>query len=217
MHNHRALRIMSNYQPQTSTLNNAPNSSSSQWKHIQINHKGLIRRNMKLGSNEFKVCRFRYLYLNWVVVLLTKLNVHQKWTISRNICYKWYLNVTKQFFDNILSITKANSLILSFHYSKKVEVYQMFVRPLLKKICHLFYFFLYNSDLSFFFSETPLSLAVCLKSKSSKMVISLVNGGAIVDFRNKLDGSTALHRTVAKSNIESLQTLLDLGKVFTFF
>ena len=46
------------------------------------------------------------------------------------------------------------------------------------------------------------------------MVISLVNGGAIVDFRNKLDGSTALHRTVAKSNIESLQTLLDLGKVF---
>ena len=92
----------------------------------------------------------------------------------------------------------------------------MFVRLLLKKICHLFYFFFYNSDLSFFFSETPLSLAVCLKSKSSKMVISLVNGGAIVDFRNKLDGSTALHRTVAKSNIESLQTLLDLGKVFFF-
>ena len=49
------------------------------------------------------------------------------------------------------------------------------------------------------------------------MVISLVNGGAIVDFRNKLDGSTALHRTVAKSNIESLQTLLDLGKIFFFF
>ena len=92
----------------------------------------------------------------------------------------------------------------------------MFVRPLLKKICHLFYFF-YTILTYHFFSETPLSLAVCLKSKSSKMVISLVNGGAIVDFRNKLDGSTALHRTVAKSNIESLQTLLDLGKVFTFF
>ena len=62
-----------------------------------------------------------------------------------------------------------------------------------------------------FFTETPLSLAVGLKSKSSKMCMSLVNGGAIVDFRNKLDGSTALHRTVSKSNIEALQTLLDLG------
>ena len=61
------------------------------------------------------------------------------------------------------------------------------------------------------FSETPLSLAVNVKSKSSKMLIALVNGGAIVDFRNKTDGSTALHRTVAKSNIEALQTLLDLG------
>ena len=46
------------------------------------------------------------------------------------------------------------------------------------------------------------------------MCMSLVNGGAIVDFRNKLDGSTALHRTVAKSNIEALQTLLDLGKLY---
>ena len=64
---------------------------------------------------------------------------------------------------------------------------------------------------SFFFPETPLSLAVNVKSKSSKMLIALVNGGAIVDFRNKTDGSTALHRTVAKSNIEALQTLLDLG------
>ena len=62
-----------------------------------------------------------------------------------------------------------------------------------------------------YFSETPLSLAVNVKSKSSKMLIALVNGGAIVDFRNKTDGSTALHRTVAKSNIEALQTLLDLG------
>ena len=62
-----------------------------------------------------------------------------------------------------------------------------------------------------FFPETPLSLAVNVKSKSSKMLIALVNGGAIVDFRNKTDGSTALHRTVAKSNIEALQTLLDLG------
>ena len=93
----------------------------------------------------------------------------------------------------------------------------MFVRLLLKKnLSSVLLFFFTILTYHFFFSETPLSLAVCLKSKSSKMVISLVNGGAIVDFRNKLDGSTALHRTVAKSNIESLQTLLDLGKVFFF-
>ena len=136
--------------------------------------------------------------------------------MKENICYKWYLKVTKQFFDNILSITKANSLIFPFHYSKKERYIRCLSGSCWKKsvICSTFFF--YNSDLSFFFSETPLSLAVCLKSKSSKMVISLVNGGAIVDFRNKLDGSTALHRTVAKSNIESLQTLLDLGKVFFF-
>ena len=124
--------------------------------------------------------------------------------------------MTKQFFDNILSITKANSLIFPFHYSKKERYIRCLSGSCWKKNLSSVLLFFYNSDLSFFFSETPLSLAVCLKSKSSKMVISLVNGGAIVDFRNKLDGSTALHRTVAKSNIESLQTLLDLGKVFFF-
>ena len=143
----------------------------------------------------------------------------KKWAISRNernICYKWYLKVTKQFFDNILSMTKANSLIFPFHYSKKERYIRCLSGSCWKKyvICSTFFFTILTYH--FFFSETPLSLAVCLKSKSSKMVISLVNGGAIVDFRNKLDGSTALHRTVAKSNIESLQTLLDLGKVFFF-
>ena len=44
------------------------------------------------------------------------------------------------------------------------------------------------------------------------MVFSaLVNGGAIVDFRHKNDGSTAMHRAVTKNSIEGLQTLLDLG------
>jgi SH3/ankyrin repeat-containing protein len=62
--------------------------------------------------------------------------------------------------------------------------------------------------------ETPLSLAVGLKSSRtacSKMLIALVNGGGIVDFRNRADGSTAVHKAVIKNNIEALQTLLDLG------
>ena len=42
------------------------------------------------------------------------------------------------------------------------------------------------------------------------MLISLVNGGSIVDYRTK-DGSTAMHRAVAKNNAESIRTLLDLG------
>jgi SH3/ankyrin repeat-containing protein len=43
------------------------------------------------------------------------------------------------------------------------------------------------------------------------MLIALVNGGGIVDFRNRADGSTAVHKAVIKNNIEALQTLLDLG------
>ena len=42
------------------------------------------------------------------------------------------------------------------------------------------------------------------------MLIALVNGGAIVDYRTK-DGSTAIHKSVAKNNSEALRTLLDLG------
>ena len=40
--------------------------------------------------------------------------------------------------------------------------------------------------------------------------MALVNGGAIVDFRTR-DGSTAVHRAVARNNPEALRTLLDLG------
>ena len=56
--------------------------------------------------------------------------------------------------------------------------------------------------MSFFITETPLSLAVGIKKNSSKMLITLVNGGAIVDFRSKTDGSTAMHRAVTKNSIE---------------
>merc|ERR1719186_1228143 len=42
------------------------------------------------------------------------------------------------------------------------------------------------------------------------MVMALVNGGAILDFRTK-DGSTAMHRAVATNNIEAVRTMLELG------
>jgi len=47
-------------------------------------------------------------------------------------------------------------------------------------------------------------LAAGLKVKPSRVLIALVNGGAIVDFRAK-DGSTALHKAVMKNNLESLR------------
>ena len=42
------------------------------------------------------------------------------------------------------------------------------------------------------------------------MVMALVNGGAILDFRTK-DGSTAMHRAVGTNNIEAVRTMLELG------
>ena len=51
----------------------------------------------------------------------------------------------------------------------------------------------------FTISETPLSLAVGIKKNPSKMLITIVNGGGIVDFRSKTDGSTAMHRAVTKN------------------
>lgn len=57
--------------------------------------------------------------------------------------------------------------------------------------------------------ETPLTLAAGLKSPN-KVIIALVNGGALLDYRTK-DGRTALHRAVEKNNLEALKTLLDLG------
>ncbi|CAB4064249.1 SHANK [Lepeophtheirus salmonis] len=58
--------------------------------------------------------------------------------------------------------------------------------------------------------ETPLCLAAGIKGKTSRLIIALINGGAILDFRTK-DGTTALHRAVTKNNSESVKTLLDLG------
>ena len=42
------------------------------------------------------------------------------------------------------------------------------------------------------------------------MVMALVNGGAILDFRTK-DGSTAMHRAVTTNNVETVRTMLELG------
>ena len=56
-------------------------------------------------------------------------------------------------------------------------------------------------------------MASGLKQKPARMLISLVNGGAIVDFRTK-DGSTALHRAVVRNNAESLR--LDFLEKNTF-
>lgn len=54
-----------------------------------------------------------------------------------------------------------------------------------------------------------MTIATAIK-KPAKVLIALVNGGAILDYRTK-DGSTALHRAVEKQNLEALQTLLELG------
>lgn len=59
------------------------------------------------------------------------------------------------------------------------------------------------------FSESPLTLATGIK-KPSKVLMALVNGGAILDYRTK-DGSTALHRAVEHRSLEALKTLLELG------
>ncbi|XP_034245824.1 protein shank isoform X3 [Thrips palmi] len=57
--------------------------------------------------------------------------------------------------------------------------------------------------------ETPLTLAVAIK-KPGKVLMALVNGGAILDYRTR-DGSTAMHRAVEKGSLEALSTLLELG------
>ncbi|KAM3968326.1 SH3 and multiple ankyrin repeat domains protein 2 [Aphomia sociella] len=57
--------------------------------------------------------------------------------------------------------------------------------------------------------ETPLTIAACLKSPG-KVLIALVNGGALLDYRTK-DGSTAMHRAVEKNSLEAVKTLLELG------
>lgn len=57
--------------------------------------------------------------------------------------------------------------------------------------------------------ETPLTFASTLK-KSASVIIALVNGGAILDYRTK-DGLTAMHRAVERNNLEAVKTLLELG------
>ena len=65
-------------------------------------------------------------------------------------------------------------------------------------------------DLIGFISETPLSLISGIRSRPSRMVMALVNGGAILDFRTR-DGSTAMHRAVTTNNLETVRTMLELG------
>ncbi|KAI4475796.1 hypothetical protein M0804_014077 [Polistes exclamans] len=57
--------------------------------------------------------------------------------------------------------------------------------------------------------ETPLTLATGLK-KPSKVIIALVNGGALLDYRTK-EGLTAMHRAVERNSLEAVKTLLELG------
>ena len=64
--------------------------------------------------------------------------------------------------------------------------------------------------------DTPLtSASTCQSSTTSavqRIIVCLVNGGALLDFRTK-DGRTALHCAVQKSNYVALKTLLDLGNI----
>ncbi|XP_039955775.1 uncharacterized protein LOC120771707 isoform X1 [Bactrocera tryoni] len=57
--------------------------------------------------------------------------------------------------------------------------------------------------------ETPLTVATGAK-KPNKLLIALVNGGALLDYRTK-DGTTALHKAVEKDSLEAVTTLLELG------
>lgn len=50
--------------------------------------------------------------------------------------------------------------------------------------------------------ETPLTLATNAK-KPQKLLIALVNGGALLDYRTK-DGNTSLHRAVEKDSFEAV-------------
>ena len=59
-------------------------------------------------------------------------------------------------------------------------------------------------------AETPLTLTSKLKSPS-RVILTLVNGGAIVDYRT-VEGATALHKAVERNNFEALKTLLGKSK-----
>ncbi|XP_014240790.1 SH3 and multiple ankyrin repeat domains protein 3 isoform X2 [Cimex lectularius] len=57
--------------------------------------------------------------------------------------------------------------------------------------------------------ETPLSMAAAIK-KPAKILMALVNGGALLDYRTK-EGCTALHKAVQANSLEAVSTLLELG------
>ena len=60
-------------------------------------------------------------------------------------------------------------------------------------------------------SDTPLTIAARgnLKGRSgcSALLVTLVNGGALLDYRTK-DGLTAMHRAVQADNLQAVRTLL---------
>lgn len=57
--------------------------------------------------------------------------------------------------------------------------------------------------------ETPLSVAVT-KENSPELIIALVNGGALLDYRTR-EGLSAVHKAALAGKAESIKTLLDFG------
>jgi ankyrin repeat protein len=65
-----------------------------------------------------------------------------------------------------------------------------------------FFFFFF-----FIFTETPLTIVCTIKGhKCKEMVLTLVGGGAHIDFRNK-KGMTALHKAVLVKNPTSVKVV----------
>ncbi|XP_064627381.1 SH3 and multiple ankyrin repeat domains protein 2-like isoform X2 [Lineus longissimus] len=64
----------------------------------------------------------------------------------------------------------------------------------------------HNNDIG----ETPLTLATTL-AKPRQMIMTLVNGGAHIDFRRKKDGCTPMHKAAIRGNYDALKVLLELG------
>jgi len=80
-----------------------------------------------------------------------------------------------------------------------IKKYCEFVKTIIKNL----------GSFLFLILETPLTLATTLK-KPSKVIIALVNGGALLDYRTK-EGLTAMHRAVERNSLEAVKTLLELG------
>uniref|UniRef100_A0A8R1DUZ3 PDZ domain-containing protein n=1 Tax=Caenorhabditis japonica TaxID=281687 RepID=A0A8R1DUZ3_CAEJA len=57
--------------------------------------------------------------------------------------------------------------------------------------------------------ETPLTLAAGIPNNRS-VIVSLVGGGAHIDFRNS-EGQTAMHKAAFLSSFENVKTLIELG------